>query len=99
MTTDIKSFEFCGLAVRTIVLDTDGWFLAQDVATLLEYDQTSNMTKRLDADEKRNYPIRSENGNYANYTLINLFGFLNLLFTQKNIKDLKFLMNFYAMSL
>lgn len=87
MATEIKSFEFCGLPIRTVVLDADGWFLAQDVAALLEYDQTSNMTKRLDADEKRNYPLMNEAGNYANQTLINVVGFFKSIIYSKSKKS------------
>ncbi len=90
MATEIKSFEFCGLQIRTIVLDTDGWFLAQDVAILLEYNQTSDMTRRLDADEKRKYPIRGSDGNYTNQTLISEYGVYEAILGSKKKEAKKF---------
>lgn len=90
MATELKSFEFCGMLIRTIVLDTDGWFLAQDVAEYLEYNQTSDMTKRLDSDEKRNYPISDKSGNYTNQTLISEYGVYEAILGSKKKEAKKF---------
>lgn len=37
--------------VRTVTIDNEPWFVAKDVADALGYDQTSNMTKRLDDED------------------------------------------------
>ena len=83
MATKVKSFDFHGTTLRVVVLDMDGWYLAQDVALLLDYNQTSDMTKRLDSDEKRNYPISDESGNYTNQTLISESGLYEAILGSK----------------
>ena len=73
----LNEFDFDGYAVRT-VLDDDSevWFVAKDVADILGYAETSNMTERLDDDEKRKQTL--QNGrNYTNQTLINESGLYN----------------------
>lgn len=63
--SNLSVFNFNQNEVRTIVND-DGeiWFVASDVAKVLEYRDASNMIRNLDADESdtHNVSIRSENG-------------------------------------
>ena len=63
--SNLSVFNFNQNEVRTIVKD-DGeiWFVASDVAKVLEYRDASNMIRNLDADESdtHNVSIRSENG-------------------------------------
>lgn len=70
--TVVKDFDFDGSAIRTL---SDGvgevWFVAKDVADILGYAKTNNMTERLDDDEKQTlYVAASQN----NQTLINESG-------------------------
>lgn len=71
----LNEFDFDGYAVRTMTdEDSEVWFVAKDVADILGYAKTSNMTERLDDDEKRTlYIAASQN----NQTLINESGLYN----------------------
>lgn len=73
----LNEFDFNGNAVRTITDEaSEVWFVAKDVADILGYAETSNMTERLDDDEKRKHTL--QNGrNYTNQTLINESGLYN----------------------
>lgn len=73
----LNQFDFNGNAVRTMTDDdSEVWFVAKDVADILGYAETSNMTERLDDDEKRKQTL--QNGrNYTNQTLINESGLYN----------------------
>ncbi|ETR94540.1 BRO-N domain-containing protein [Acinetobacter lactucae] len=63
--SNLSVFNFNKNQVRTIAKD-DGeiWFVAADVAKVLEYRDASNMIRNLDADESDTHivSIRSENG-------------------------------------
>jgi prophage antirepressor-like protein len=51
---------FCfapGVNLRSVVRDTEPWFVAMDVASALDYSDTEAMTRRLDDDEKQNLQI------------------------------------------
>lgn len=71
----LNKFDFNGNAVRTMTDDdSEVWFVAKDVADILGYAKTNNMTERLDEDEKRTlYIAASQN----NQTLINESGLYN----------------------
>lgn len=73
----LNEFDFNGNAVRTITDEhSEVWFVAKDVADILGYAETSNMTERLDEDEKKKHTL--QNGrNYTNQTLINESGLYN----------------------
>jgi prophage antirepressor-like protein len=71
----LNEFDFDGNAVRTITdEDSDVWFVAKDVADILGYAKTSNMTERLDDEEKRTLYIPASQNNQ---TLINESGLYN----------------------
>lgn len=79
----LNEFDFNGNAVRTMTDDdSEVWFVAKDVADILGYAKTNNMTERLDEDEKRTlYIAASQN----NQTLINESGLYNAVMgSQKN---------------
>lgn len=67
--TVVKDFDFDGSAIRTLSDGTgEVWFVAKDVADILGYAETSNMTERLDDDEKRKHIL--QNGrNHTNQIL------------------------------
>lgn len=90
MKPGLKSFVFNSYLLRVVMLDGEGWYLAQDVAQILDYDQTSNMTKRLDSDEKRNCAIMLDGVNYTNQTFINQSGLYEALFGSKKEEAKKF---------
>ncbi len=51
-TESVKLFHNEKFHVRVVMIEKEPWFVAKDVADILGYDQTANMLKRLDDDEK-----------------------------------------------
>ena len=49
--------------VRSTIIDGEPWFVAKDVASILGYKKTNDMTKRLDDDEKGATICRTPGGN------------------------------------
>jgi prophage antirepressor-like protein len=53
MSTDLTPFAYVdGAELRSFLVDGEPWFVAADVARLLEYSATSAMTRRLDDEDK-----------------------------------------------
>ena len=52
MTKSIEKFNFNGKEIRTINKEGEPWFVAKDVADILEYSETEKMLRRLDDEEK-----------------------------------------------
>lgn len=50
--TTLQLFNYGSQEVRTELIDGDPWFVAADVARILEYSATSAMTRRLDDEDK-----------------------------------------------
>lgn len=50
--TNLMPFTYESTELRTFNIDGEPWFVAADVARLLEYSATSAMTRRLDDDDK-----------------------------------------------
>lgn len=73
--TVVKDFDFDGHAIRTM---SDGvgevWFVAKDVAEILGYGQATDMTRRLDDDEKQ---TRFDRCSQNNQVLITESGLYN----------------------
>lgn len=60
MTTDLIQHAFHGQPVRVITDEHgDTWFVATDVAKILGYRMASDMTRRLDEDEKGTRSVRT----------------------------------------
>lgn len=55
-------FSFEGFAVRVIDRDDGLWFVARDVAALLQYRMASDLTRLLDDDEKGTHIVRTLGG-------------------------------------
>ena len=94
MTRELKQFQFGDLNLGVIMLDGLVWYVAQDIANILEYNQTSDMTKRLDSDEKRNYTVRRGDVTYTNQTLVNVVGLLKAFAFSKKERKFEFLVKF-----
>lgn len=59
MNTKLQAFNFNSHALRVIVDDNgEFWFIAKDVAEILDYSDAHKMTSRLDSDEVQNRQIR-----------------------------------------
>lgn len=63
MTTDLIRHAFHGQPVRVITDEHgDTWFVATDIAKILGYRMASDMTRRLDEDEKGTRSVRTPGG-------------------------------------
>ena len=60
--TALEVFQYDGAEVRTVVIDGEPWFVASDVARILGYRMASDMTRRLDDDEKGTHSTRTPGG-------------------------------------
>lgn len=49
---NIIPFIFDTLPVRAVLRDGEPWFVAADLAAVLDYSETAAMTRHLDDDEK-----------------------------------------------
>lgn len=58
----VQQFTYDAQEVRTIELDGEPWFIAADVAGILDYRMASDMTRRLDADDKGYAKVRTPGG-------------------------------------
>ena len=67
--------------ITAIEKDGEPWFVAKEIADILEYNQTSDMTKRLDTDEKAITPLKLISSNQQrNQTVINESGLYEAIF-------------------
>ena len=48
---ELKNFNFNNLAVRTVLIYDEPWFVGKDVADILEYSERKAMRRRLDAED------------------------------------------------
>ena len=60
--SSIIPFDFEGAAVRTMSRDGEPWFVLADVCRVLGLTDPSGVARKLDADEKGQYPIRTLGG-------------------------------------
>lgn len=51
-TAQIVPFQYGDTALRTVTIDGEPWFVAADVARILDYSATSALLRRLDSDDK-----------------------------------------------
>lgn len=61
----LEVFRFEGREVRTVLIAGEPWFVAADVARILGYRMASDLTRRLDDDEKGTHPVRTPGGEQA----------------------------------
>lgn len=70
-----KVFMYGSAVVRTVTVEGEPWFVAKDIADVLEFSETSAMTRYLDDDEKTNLSIRQDGSNLTtNITTISESG-------------------------
>lgn len=60
--TEVAVFEYSGRTLRTVMIDGQAWFVAADVAALLEYRMASDLTRSLAADLRGTHPMRTPSG-------------------------------------
>ncbi|WP_307894021.1 BRO-N domain-containing protein [Bacillus swezeyi] len=71
-----KVFSYQDQQVRTVVKDGEPWFVAKDVAEVLEFSETAQMTRHLDSDEVMSVKLTGMN---MNSTLINEAGLYSVI--------------------
>lgn len=54
---ELRSFNFNGVELRGLLINGEPWFIALDVAAVLEYSDGEAITRRLDDDEIQNLQI------------------------------------------
>ena len=54
---EIQLFKFNGLDIRAISKDSEPWFIAKDIAEILDYSDAHKMTSKLDVDDVLNLQI------------------------------------------
>ncbi len=60
--TAVQPFDFAGQQVRVITIDGEPWFVASDVARVLGYRMASDMTRRLDPEDRGTRSMRTPSG-------------------------------------
>lgn len=62
MNADMTPFDFEGQSVRVVAVDGEPWFVAADVAVILGYRMASDMTRRLDPEDRGTRSVRTPSG-------------------------------------
>lgn len=78
MNQEIQPFNFNGLQLRALLLEGTPWFVAKDVAKLLDYSDAQALTRRLNPDEVQNRQFVGSNPRGEN--LLNESGLYNAIF-------------------
>ncbi|CAN5713617.1 phage antirepressor KilAC domain-containing protein [soil metagenome] len=55
--SNIIPFDFEGSSIRLLDLEGSPWFVAMEIAAVLEYSDAEAMTRKLDEDEKQNLQV------------------------------------------
>lgn len=59
---DVQTFNFNGLPLRALLIDGEPWFVALDLANILEYRMASDMLRVVDEEDKGTRPMRTPGG-------------------------------------
>ncbi len=68
--------------IRTVTIDGEPWFVAKDISDALGYRMASDMTRRIDADDKGTHLMSTPNGN-QNMSIINESGLYTAILSSK----------------
>ena len=74
MNAELMPFAYDGTQLRSFVIDGEPWFVASDVARILEYRDAFNMARRLDEDDRGTRSVSTPSGEQR-MTLISEAGF------------------------
>lgn len=85
---ELQTFNFEQKNIRTVTIDDKPWFIAKDVAEILEYKDTEAMTRRLDDDETQTLQIVGFGNRGVN--IINESGLYNAIIGSKKQEAKKF---------
>ena len=86
---ELQTFNFEQNNIRTVTIDDKIYFVAKDVADILEYSDTEALTRRLDNDELNTYTDNSS-GQVRHITIINESGLYNAIIGSKKQEAKKF---------
>ncbi|MCT3136026.1 phage antirepressor KilAC domain-containing protein [Lactococcus lactis] len=82
---ELQNFNFNNLPVRTVLIENEPWFVAKDVADILEYSETAQMTRRLDKEDSMSVKLTGMN---MKSTIINESGLYEAIIGSKK-KEVK----------
>ncbi|PFJ09336.1 hypothetical protein COD67_04720 [Bacillus cereus] len=78
-------FDYAGQQVRTIIKEGEPWFVAKDIAEILEIKNIRQVLGKLDEDEKGVYSVYTLGGNQKT-TIINESGLYSIVLTSRKPK-------------
>lgn len=84
---ELQNFNFNNLQVRTVLIESEPWFVAKDVADILEYSETAQMTRRLDKEDSMSVKLTGMN---MKSTIINESGLYEAIIGSKKKDARKF---------
>lgn len=84
---ELQNFNFNNLQVRTVLIESEPWFVAKDVADILEYSETAQMTRRLDNEDSMSVKLTGMN---MKSTIINESGLYEAIIGSKKKDARKF---------
>ncbi|WP_420537885.1 Bro-N domain-containing protein [Leuconostoc mesenteroides] len=80
----VEVFNFETNDIRTVVIDSEAWFVGKDVADALGYTKSRNaLTKHVDEDDALKWGVTDNLGRLQETTLINESGVYSLIFGSK----------------
>ena len=80
--SDIQLFNFNSDEVRVVLINEECWFVASDIANVLEISSIRKNLAKLDDDEKGVYTIHTPGGNQE-MSIVNEPGLYQLVFTSR----------------
>lgn len=81
---EVQVFNFEANEVRTVVINSEAWFVGKDVADALGYTKSRNaLTKHVDEDDALKRGVTDNLGRLQETTLINESGVYSLIFGSK----------------
>ncbi|MFF0816595.1 BRO family protein [Rhodococcus sp. NPDC003318] len=83
--SDLELFRYESTELRTVVIDSEPWFVATDVARILEYREAYDLTRRLDAEDKGPRSMRTPGG-FQEVTIISEAGFYVAILGSKSAR-------------
>jgi prophage antirepressor-like protein len=87
--SDIVPFTFQGAEVRTLMINDEPWWVAADVAAVLEFRMASDATRSLDEDEKGYAEVRTPGG-LQRVAVINEPGLYRMIFRSRSAEAKQF---------
>lgn len=86
---ELTAFSFDNKQVRTLSINGEPWFMANDVCRILEHSNSRKAIQKLDEDEKLMYLIVTS-GQGRNVNFVNESGLYNLIFQSRKLEARRF---------